>query len=134
MIRSILAVIGGLAAGFFVIYLLELIGRGIYPSPEGLNMNDPEAVRQHIENAPAGTLLMIILAHFAGTFAAVFASIKTDNGNKMAGYIAGGLLLAGTIANLIMIPHPGWFSVADPLGSILGGFIAIKLIGNKKQA
>jgi uncharacterized protein YacL len=58
-----------------------------------------------------------------GTFAA--CKIGTAKPIVFAG-VVGGLMLIATVANLIMIPHPLWFSILGVVGVIVAAWLGMK--------
>jgi hypothetical protein len=61
---------------------------------------------------PAGALLFIIAAYVVGSFVAGWAAGKITK-SMTAALIAGGLLMIGGLVNVILIPHPLWFTIAS---------------------
>lgn len=113
MARKIGAVIAGAAVAFALVMAIEALDHAVYPVPEGLDFEDPEALAGYVRTLPAGALLFVLaawtLAAFGGGLVACW--IARDKPAVFA-WIVGGLILLGAVANLIMIPHPGWFAVA----------------------
>jgi hypothetical protein len=62
----------------------------------------------------------VVGAWVAGTVAAVWSKAAS----LVTGAVAGGVLLAGAVANLVAFPHPVWMMVAAvvliPAASVLG--------------
>lgn len=110
MLRKILAVLVGLAAGVLVIGGMEMLGHQIFPLPEGLDMNLPENRQIYMNTAPLGALLFIPLAWAFGSFAAGLVStlIGKDNRSRNA-LLCGCILLGFGIINLASFEHPFWF-------------------------
>ncbi len=136
MIRSIGALIAGIVTAFASIYLIEMLGHTIYPPPPDLDFSDPEAIRPYIATLPIIVLLFPMFGWFVGTFAGSLVADFCGNAKPylFAG-IVGGLVLAGTIANLIVIPHPLWFSITALLGIISSAWLAarIAITGNSSR-
>lgn len=119
MIRDAAAAVAGLVTAFALIYAIELLGHTFYPPPEGLDFSDPDVMQPYIASLPIAALLFPMVAWFVGTFVGslVASAIGTARPIVFA-TIVGMLVLAGTIANLIWIPHPLWFSIAAVAGII----------------
>ena len=112
MIRALLATVAGLAVAALMIGLLESIGHSMYPPPEGLDpYGDPEGFARAVEQMPAGTLIVVLLAWALGTFTGSWLAARIV-GRAFYGFLVGGVMMLGGITNVISIPHPWWFTVA----------------------
>ncbi|MDH3429121.1 MAG: hypothetical protein OEM60_10015 [Gammaproteobacteria bacterium] len=133
MIRDAAAVIAGVVTAFVLIMLIEKLGHLIYPPPADLDWSDPAAVRPYIATLPLLALLFPMFAWMIGTFAGsrLACFIGTARPLTLAG-IVGGLVLAATIANLIVIPHPLWFSILSVLGIAASAWLAMQLCPKSK--
>src|SRR5437764_5061548 len=125
--RNILAVVIGLFLAVIVVSAVESISSLLYPLPPDLNPYDTAAVRDYLAKSPlpAGALLIVAAAWFLG--AAVGTSFAVWMGRRapaVPAAVIGGLLLAASVANLLMLPHPAWFwpvgLAASPLGACVG--------------
>jgi hypothetical protein len=127
--RKIAAVLVGIFVAFGLVFCIEAIGHKVYPTPPGLDFSKPEVVAEFMKTLPAGAF-MFVLGGFAiatligGFIAARIAGVKPF---VFAGII-GVLMLAATTANLMMIPHPLWFSVTSialiVVATVLAGRLA----------
>jgi len=126
MVRRILAVIAGLFAGFLLVTLVEALSPLLFTMLPGLNPKNPESIRQFAEQIPAGSLVVVLLAHALGSFgggwlAAFIARVKP----VQHALIVGTFVMIAGIVNLAIIPHPLWFSILDVLvylpSAYLGG-------------
>ena len=64
MIRKILAfLLGGIAGGVFNMALVT-VSHAVYPLPEGLDPNDFEELRAHVEanGMPTGAMIIVLVA------------------------------------------------------------------------
>jgi predicted MFS family arabinose efflux permease len=92
--------------------------------------NNPEAMRALIAAMPVGAFLMILLAYAAGTFVggAVAGRVARSRAWRYAGSI-GGLILVFALLNILMLPHPLWFTVAVivviPLAALLARAVGV---------
>lgn len=126
MLRKISAVLLGLIVAFVTVWLFEWIGHQIYPLPPGLDFKDPEQVRLFASNLPLGALLFVLLSWLMGTFSGgLVASYLAQEKPLVYASVIGAAMMAATIANLAIIPHPTWFSIAAVmvigLGTLLAG-------------
>lgn len=131
MLRDIGATVAGLAVSIGVIMAVQTVGHSIWPPPESLDWNDAEVIRTYTSQLPFLALLFPIVSYFLGTLAGplVASRIGTLKPIVYIGII-GIVLLAFTIANLIQIPHPAWFSIAAVAAVMIGGWLALQLAGS----
>jgi len=134
VIRNPAAVIAGLVIAFALIWLIETVGHTVYPPPADLDFSDPDAVRPYIATLPIWALLFPMFAWFIGTFVGslVACLIGTARPIVFAG-IVGVLVLAGTIANFIVIPHPLWFSILSVIGIVVSAWLAVLIASANTQ-
>ncbi len=125
-LRIILGVVVGLAAGVGLVFVGEMLNHQLWPPPEDLQVTDPEAVRAYFETAPLEALFGLPLVWIVAAGAGSFLGAKIAN-RAWAGWIVGGLLLAATLLNLSLIPHPLWMWATGVLGVALAAYFAAKL-------
>jgi len=134
MIRNISAAIIGLVIAFALIMVIEKVGHMIYPPPPDLDFSDPEAVRPYIATLPILALLFPMFAWMIGTFSGSLVACVIGTVRPLAfAIVVGGLVLAGTIANLIVIPHPLWFSALSVIGIVASAWLAMLLAPSFKD-
>ena len=128
MLRDVGAAIAGIVTAFALILGIEHVGHMIYPPPEGLDFSDAEAMQPYVASLPAPALLFPMFAWFIATFVGTLvASVLGTARPIIFAVVVGTLILAGTITNLIWIPHPLWFSVIAILGIIASAWLAVML-------
>jgi hypothetical protein len=128
MWKNIGAGIVGIIIAGLLVWLVEMLGHTVYPPPTDLNFADPDAMRAYIDMLPLGALLFVAAAWFIGTLGGTFAACKIGDAKPLvfAG-VVGGLMLIATAANLIMIPHPLWFSILGIVGIIVAAWLGMTL-------
>lgn len=128
MIRKISAVVLGVLIAVILIIAIEALGHAVYPPPDGMDVTDREAIRAYVMGAPIAALLFVmaawLVATFAGGLLACFIARETP---LVYAAIVGGLVLLGTIINLLSIPHPLWFSITSLLAIIATIFVTSRL-------
>jgi hypothetical protein len=112
MPKKIIAVLAGILAGFILIGLVEALGQYLFPEPAELLSTDPSFPKatEWITAIPVEQMLMVLLAYVIGSFGAGFITTSISPGKSLAlitGFI---LLISGTI-NVLLIPHPLWFTI-----------------------
>lgn len=128
MIRNLAAALSGLFAAFVLIYLIELLGHTIYPPPAGLDPKNADALRAYISLLPPLPLLFPMFAYFIGTFTGTLLACYIGTSRPVFfASIVGIFILAGTIANLIYIPHPLWFSIIAVVGIVASAWLAMTI-------
>lgn len=124
MKRKIFAVVLGVIAAVVLIIAIEALGHSLYPLPEGLDITDTDAMKAYVMTLPIAALLIVmaswIVATLVGGLLACFIARETP---LIYAAIIGGLVLLGTIINLMSLPHPLWFSITSVLAIIATIFV-----------
>jgi hypothetical protein len=125
MLRSSLAVIAGFVVAMLGINLVEAIGALVAPAPAVPDLSNEAAMRAFLADLPWRSYVFILAAYLIGTVLGVIAAASiVPNPRSRTTWIVGGLILVATCANLYILPHPAWFSVAAlvavGLGVVLG--------------
>ena len=128
MVRNVAAALAGIVTAFVMIMLIEKLGHFIYPPPADLDFSDPDVMRPYIATLPFLALLFPMIAWVVATFAGTVLACKIGTANPLAfSAVVGGLVLAGTITNLIMIKHPLWFSLVSLVAVAASAWIAARV-------
>ena len=126
--KNIGAGIAGVVIAGLLVWLVEMLGHTVYPPPTDLNFADPDAMRTYIDALPVGALLFVAAAWFIGTLGGTAAACKIGDAKPMIfAIVVGGLMLLGTIFNLVTIPHPLWFSILGVVGIIVAAWLGMTL-------
>ena len=129
ILKRIAAVFIGLMVAFTVIILLEKIAHGNMIVPEGVDPNTPEGAEQLIKGAPFSALIWVVLGYLLGSFLGSLVAQLISNGKRpTSAWITGSILLALTLANLFMVPHPTWMVVSSILAVILASWLGGRLV------
>lgn len=135
---QIIGVICGLIVGVIVVSIIEKLGHVIYPPKGEIDFAEPDSLARFIEGLPLGAFLFVLAAHGLGSFAGAFAIFLFVKRNWWTGPIIIGAILgvAGAI-NLVLLPHPQWFMVADLLiyfpMALLGGWCGMSTVGQPAE-
>jgi len=112
MVNNIIAILIGLVAAIVVIYLVESLSNALYPLPEGLDPRDMEAMKNYMGQAPAGAMVLVLLAYAFGAFAGGLATtLYAKKNQRVLAIILGAILEILVVLNVVMLPHPVWFIV-----------------------
>jgi hypothetical protein len=127
--RQGLAIVAGVVVAFGLVAAIEALGHVVYPVPRDVDFTQPEQVRRYVEDLPGGALAFVLAAWTLAAFGggAVAALIARTRPVLFAG-IVGAFVLAATLANLVMIPHPAWFALAGVAGIVVGAWAAGRLV------
>lgn len=129
--RSLLAVLLGLILANVAVFVFEFVGHVAYPPPPGLDLSDPKALRAVVANMPVGAFLVLLFGWVVGTAVGAWLAARVSRRAPTThALIVGGVIMAGAIANMILIPHPTWFWVLS-LAAILPAASAGALLAKR---
>ena len=128
-LRTATAIVVGAITAFVLVGVIEAIGETVFPPPAGIDFTDRAQLATYVERLPAGALAFVLAAWIVATFV----------GGLVAGWIArkravivaavvGALVLAATIANVMLIPHPTWMVVAGVAGIAAAAWLAGRIM------
>jgi len=132
IVNRLFSILTGVVVGALVIGLLEMADHKINPMPEGLDLSDPNALKAYIAGLPISAFISILLSHGIGALAGGFVASKMAKVQKRgAAMFVGLILVVAAVLNLMAVPHPTWFSVADILVytpmALAGNYVRSKL-------
>lgn len=128
MRHPVVAALLSLVIGFILVSGIEAIGHFMFPPPFKLDL---ETIQNYMTQVSLESMLMVLLAHFLGGTVAVFICIKLAN-KKLPAYIIAVIFFAATVFNLVVIPHPTWFTIADVTATLLGMGLVFKFVKLKE--
>jgi hypothetical protein len=129
MLRNILALPVGIAVAIAIVGGLEWLSHQFFDVADSVDMHDETAARAFIASLPLAAILMIGAAWMIGAFTGSLVAGKLGTLKpQICASTVTGLILAGAITNLLLIPHPVWFSITAPIGVILAGIAAWQLL------
>jgi hypothetical protein len=118
VMRTLLAVVVGMAVALALVMGVELFSAVVYPIPADLHGNIPEHVRRY----PHWVLGVVVLAWGAISTTATWVASRI--GNPFAGTVVALLLAWALIFNLTKLPYTLWFKIVMfgvfPIASLLG--------------
>lgn len=117
MIRNILAVFAGLAAGMVTnMALIMLNAYALFPMPGGMDMNDPAQMNVYIATLPATAFILVLAAHLGQSFVGGWTAARLGASKPMLlALIVGVLTLVGGIMNMMQLELPTWMYIELPL-------------------
>ena len=131
MIRSILRSVGSIILSLVVamalIVAVEVVSGIFHPFPPGVDTSDYEVVKAHVAKYPHWLLALAAVAWGGTTFVSAWLATRLGAGRHPAhGIAVGALLLLAAGFNMLMLPYPIWFEIANYL------FIPLAIYGGVK--
>lgn len=127
-IRTILAVLAGLAVGSVVNMGLVLLSPMVIPPPPGVDVTDMESLAASMHLFQSRHFVFPFLAHAAGTLVAAYLAVTIASGYRLKiSMLVGSLFLLGGISNAVLLPAPGWFIAVD----LICAYIPMAWIGGR---
>ncbi|MEP6762962.1 MAG: hypothetical protein ABJB66_01565 [Gemmatimonadaceae bacterium] len=132
---NIRATLIGIGATFALIVMFEAIGAQIWHFTDGINMNDKDALRVALAQAPFVAMIYLVLSYAMAGFVGSFLARKMAGGisTRPSRIVAIGLLVA-CIGNTLSVPEPIWVSIASVLIPLPAAFLGMKLAAPKMAA
>ena len=126
MLRTVLGIVAGVLLAFAALIGLEMAGHAAMPPPAGLDLTNPEDLKQMVAAAPLAAKAWVVFGWFVAPLAGGWLARRLS-GKGWAGWIIAGLILLGGIANILMIPHPLWMQIAAVAAPLLAGAVVMRL-------
>lgn len=123
-VRTLVAVVAGMALAFVLVVGVEMFSAVVHPFPAGVDPNAPGSIPAHVERYP-GWVLAAAGLMWAATAAAA-AWVASRIGGRAAGAIVAVLLAAALLFNLAMLPYVTWFKIAMPAAFAVASLIGLK--------
>jgi hypothetical protein len=128
IVRGILAVIAGVVAAFVAILLVEALGALAAPAGPAPALTDDAAMRAYLASLPWSAYAFVVAAYLVGSAIGGVVALKiVGDGASRTVWVTGALILAATVANLVMIPHPLWFTAAS-VGAVFVGTALARMV------
>ena len=114
---------------------IEMLSHMIYPVPEDMDFADSERVRVFMSTLPVGAILSIGLAWSIGAFGGTLVGAWIATAKPLVyAIVVGGLVLAGAVAMLILLPHPWWFTISAPLAVVVGAYAGMYIATRLRES
>jgi hypothetical protein len=107
-LRTILAVVAGMAVALVLVIGVELFSAVVHPVPPGFTATMDEMC-QHVARYPHWVLGTVVLLWSATTFISTW--VATRIGNRLAGIAVILILTLAIVFNVSMLPYALWFKV-----------------------
>ena len=127
MLRTLLAVLVGLVAAMLLIFGLESLGMMMFPPPPGMPLETEADLARLVAMSSTGKKAWVVFGWaFASFVGGWLAALISRRHRRIAALAVALFILAGTLMNAMVIPHPMWMNV---LGVLLP--IPLALLGAK---
>jgi hypothetical protein len=136
MVRSILAVLAGIAVGIALIFFGHFLWWFIFPPPPGLDWNDQEAVAVHASTLPDSAFVLVLLTQAMGPLGGGFVAAWriARRARVVHGLIVGAFFLVVGIVETSYLAHPHWFTYAEALMYLPAAYAGVLLAPRKRAA
>jgi hypothetical protein len=125
MLRDILAGIAGVVIAVLIVFLADQLSHMMYPMPANIDARDAEALGGYIATLPIGAFLMIVGGWVIATFVGAVVADRIGTAKTwIYPTVVGGFIFAATTANLIVIPHPHWFTAVSLIAILVSAWLA----------
>ena len=125
MPRAILSIVGGVIAAFVIVMLGDMLSQALAASSAGAppaDMTDRAAIEAWMAGLPVTVFAVMLAGWTLAAFSAAYLAARFGRRGAWPGWVAAGLFLCATTANLLMIPHPVWMTVAGVVLVTAGGW------------
>jgi len=122
-VRTLLAVVAGMALAFALVVAVEFFSAVVHPFPANFDGSIPE----HVKRYPDWVLAVVV--PMWGATAAAAAWVASRIGGRLAGAIVTLLLASALAFNLSMLPYVMWFKIAMPAAFFVACLLGIRYGG-----
>jgi hypothetical protein len=119
-LRTVLAVVAGMALAFALVVAVEFFSAIVHPFPANFDGNIPAHVRRY----PHWVLGVVVLMWGATAAAATWVASRI--GGRLAGTLVTLLLASALAFNVSMLPYVMWFKVAMPAAFFVACLLGIR--------
>ena len=138
MLRAITTTIIGVILGMMGMMAMHYLSMVFYPLPEGVTMEDAEALNKYMAIAPLGAMLLVIVSHAMGSFIGALVATLLSQVSKWKNstdfkyqFLFIGLLFTYTgWYNLENLIHPDWFKI-DLLFYLPTAYLGYSLVAKR---
>lgn len=133
--RTILAVLAGVVVAWLTIMLCEFAGASVHPPPPGIDLRDPGQLAGYVAAAPAAAMACIVAGWALGSVLGGWVAARIARRYRSAAaLLVGAVVLAGVIANAVMIPHPAWMTVFGVLLPLPAAWLGARLARKQRRS
>ena len=119
-VRTLLAVVAGMALAFALVVAVEFFSSVVHPFPANFDGNIPA----HVKRYPQWVLGVVV--PMWGATAAAATWVASRIGGQLAGALVTLLLASALAFNLSMLPYVMWFKIAMPAAFFVACLLGIR--------
>lgn len=124
--RILVGVIAGAVVAVLCIGGLEILGHQIYPPPADWEKASRAEMAEMIAQLPMGAFALVVGAWFFGALIGGWVGNAIAK-RGVAGWIVALMVMAASIATVVMFPQPAWMWAAAILVPLVAGWLAQRL-------
>jgi hypothetical protein len=139
-LKPIFALILGLFFAFVLILLSQMVGHSLYPIPDefrNIDFSNPDnrgQLEALMAAAPTGSLILLLIGYMLAAFGGgMLAAFICRTHKVKLSLIVGTFLTIAGISNLMLIPHPTWFTILNLPSFLLFAWLGSLVINKKKK-
>lgn len=133
LLRTFLAIVAGCLTAFALVAVIEMAGHALFPVPGRVDMSTRDAMNAPVQ-IPLAALLSVLVAWGVATFVGgVIAALIAPSRPRVYAGLVGAVILIGAAANMLVIPHPVWFTVAAVVGVVVAAWAAGALAAQRRK-
>ena len=129
MLRLILSIIAGVIIAFVIVMAGDMLSQSLASSsgPPPTDMTDRAALEAWMAGLPTVVFVAMLATWTVAAFAAAAFAARFGRRGTWPGWVAGGLFLCATAANLLMVPHPAWMAIAGVVLVVAAGWFGARV-------
>lgn len=124
--KIVLGVAAGLVVAFLCVMGIETVGHSLYPPPPDTDLSNPAHLERLMATIPSGAWAFVVGAWFVGALLGAWTANAIAK-RGLAGWAVALLVVAGGVATMLWIPHPGWMWAAGILLPLIAAWLAQRL-------
>lgn len=124
MVRNILGVLAGVAVAILAVIVGEFGLHALVPLPMP-DPTDTAAMEGLMASAPLTAKWGLAVVYFVATALGAFTASRITV-RVWSGWIVMAVMMAATVANFVMLPHPTWLMITALVLIGAGGWVGIR--------
>ena len=130
MLKIILGIVVGVVVAFVAVMAGELAIHAL-TGGTAVDMNDPASVEAMMDATPVASKIGIVATYFIAVLLGGLAAVRVS-GRAWTAWVIMAVILAATIANFAIMPHPLWMVVCSILLIATAGVLASGAFRSKR--
>lgn len=125
MLRLILSIVVGVVIAFLIVMAGDILSQSM-AGPAPTDMTDRAAMEAYMAGLPTAVFITMLATWTVAAFAAAAFAARFARRGAWPGWVAAGLFLCATAANLFLIPHPAWMAIAGVVLVVAAGWFGAR--------